>query len=278
MRNLFILLLATTFIAISSNGKSMGNTPDNAWKFDSLTVSKRVYVDNDETKDGMLIDLNFVYPVSVSGNLNLKEIQNIFACIIVGKPDFRGTPHEAMNKVQADYTADAEELAGIHATEDSDFPHFSNYEYNRSSKISMETESLVTASIYDYTYTGGAHGLYGVSYYNIDKKTGTLIKEEQLFVPGYKDKLAVLIQNEISRRNNLHDDEEEIGLLVDLQDVGPNDNFYFGNEGIVYVYNIYEITPYAQGIVEITIPYDQVTPLVNKPYLSVIRNLRQELK
>jgi len=273
MKNLFTLLIATAFVAISCNSKDINNS-QNSWKFDSLTVSKKVYINNDSTKDGMLIELNLVYPTSVSGNLNLKKTQNVFARIMLATSDFQGTPQEAFDKILTDYTSDAEELAKEMENEDSEFTRFSDFEYNKSCKLSMETEELITVASSDYSYTGGAHGLFGVGYYNIDKNTGDLIDEEQFFKSGYKEKLAALIQNAIEERNNSSDDENSIELLDDLKNVKPNRNFYFSNEGIVYVYNIYEIAPYSQGTVEVTVPYIQISSLINDKYLPIIENLK----
>jgi hypothetical protein len=116
MRSTFVLFLATAFLALSCNSKNTEKSSGDTWKFDSLTVSKRVHINNDVTKDGMLIKFNFVYPTSVSGNLNLKEVQNIFACIILGKYDFQGTPQEAFNQALAESTTDAEGLANLQKT------------------------------------------------------------------------------------------------------------------------------------------------------------------
>lgn len=275
MKTFFIFLLSAFILSISCYGKNIDNSKGDTWKFDSLYVSKKVYIDNDATKDGMSINFNFIYPVSVSGNVDLKKVQNIFANIIFGKKDFQGTPQEAFDKILADYTSDAEEMAKDMEDEDSDFPRFSNFEYNRSSNIKTETELLLTIYAAGHSYTGGAHGSYGVFYYTIDKKSGDLIEEEQLFKPGYKEKVATLIQNVIEERNNSMEEGDEIGLLVDLNEVMPNGNFYFSNEGIVYVYNIYEIAPYAQGMTEITVPYSQISSLINSKYLPIIENLKQ---
>ncbi len=280
MKNTFILFLTTVLLATSCNSKNTENSSGDTWKFDSLTVDKRVHINNDVTKDGMLIRFNFVYPTSVSGNLSLKEVQNVFACIITGKYDFQGTPQEAFDLALAGSTTDAEELAKEMESEDVDFPRFSNFEFMRSSNISMDTKDVITVATSDYSYTGGAHGMHGTGYQNIDKRSGTLIKEGQFFKPDYTDKLAVLIQDEIERRNNIkpENEEEAIPLLEDVKDVKPNGNFYFTKDGVVYAYNIYEIAPYSQGIVEITIPYERITPLVNNQYLQIIENLKQELK
>jgi hypothetical protein len=51
----------------------------------------------------------------------------------------------------------------------------------RSSEISMDTKDVITVAISDYSYIGGAHGMRGTGYRNIDKRSGTLIKEDLFF-------------------------------------------------------------------------------------------------
>lgn len=274
MKKIFMLFLFVFFIAISTNGKNIENINENSWRFDSLTVSKKVYIQNDTTREGMLIDLSLVYPVSVPERLDLQKVQNTFASVFLGIGDFKGTVQVAFDETLANCTTDAVELAKSIEDSDLDPDHFSYYELFRQSKIGYETANLITVAYADYSYTGGAHGIYSTVYYNIDKRNGELITEEQLFIPDYKDKLAQLIQDEIERRNTSLVEEDMIGLYVDLRDVKSNKNFYFSDRGIVYAYNIYEITPYVQGIVEVTIPYDKVMPLIDNQYLTIIKEMK----
>ena len=44
-------------------------------------------------------------------------------------------------------------------------------------------------------------------------------------------------------------------------------------EGILFVYNIYEIAPYALGITSVLVPYDTLKPLLNTDYLIIKEQL-----
>lgn len=41
-------------------------------------------------------------------------------------------------------------------------------------------------------------------------------------------------------------------------DIAPTENFYLDKDGITFYYNVYDITPYAMGPVEIKIPYEMM--------------------
>jgi len=245
------------------------------WKFDSLSISRRVHIDNDTLKDGMMINLKLVYPVSVPESLNLKEVQNVFSCFFLGDKSFTGTPEEAFEKQLNAYIAEAELYAEVFKKEENGpYETLSNFVESEYCSIAANTEYLITIYHSSDFYTGGAHGGFGVNYLNIDKRDGTTIAESQLFKSGYESELALLIQDVIIQRNSSPDEDEHIGLLVDIETVKPNRNFLFSDEGLTYIYNIYEITPYVQGIVEIVIPYVQLIPLIDERYFPVVQSFK----
>jgi hypothetical protein len=47
---------------------------------------------------------------------------------------------------------------------------------------------------------------------------------------------------------------------VNLEEVVPNGNFGLFEEGVEWLYQPYEVGPYALGIVSATIPWNQLTP------------------
>lgn len=244
------------------------------WKFDSLTIGRRVHIDNDTAKDGMKIAIGFVYPVSVPDNVDLEKVQNSFSRFFLGRKDFTGTPQGAFNELLELYVSDGEMYANYYKKgEASTSVSLSSYQSSSACHIYTENEYLITLEEYNSTYTGGAHGLFNYSYLNIDKRNGEEITENKLFKPGYEDRLAALIQQVIEKRNESPDEFTHIDLLVDLKEVKPNQNFYFTQEGITYEYNIYEITPYSQGDVGVLLPYKQVLPLINETYLPLVQSL-----
>jgi hypothetical protein len=57
-------------------------------------------------------------------------------------------------------------------------------------------------------------------------------------------------------------------------EVAPTENFYLTKEGITFYYNVYDITPYAMGPVEIHLPYPVVAHLLgSSPVVKELRDL-----
>lgn len=261
-------------LSISQGGRSLRIAE--GWRFDTLVFDNRIHIDNDTAKDGMKIEIDFEYPIAVPEGINLQKIQHCFAQIFLGKDDFRGTPHDAFDTIVNNYTFDAVQYGIDWEQEENEFIDFSIFEQTKSVSIEHISKYLVTVSSGHYQFLGGAHGAYFLSYDNIDLRDGSIITEEQLFASDYSEKLDALIQKEVTRRNDSPDEDEHIALLVDTEEIKPNRNFFFSEEGIVYIYNQYEISPYVQGVVEIIVPYDEIKPLINQKYMEIIENIQSE--
>jgi len=124
-------------------------------------------------------------------------------------------------------------------------------------------EKILSYSYEQYAFMGGAHGGSNRYFYNFDLSNGHILKESDLFIDNYKQPLTELIKQCIV------EDNAEIESVADLDEldfwedaIKPNGNFYISDEGIVYVFNPYEIAPYSTGQTEVTLPYDRLKVLL----------------
>ncbi len=285
----FFLLLIITAIHYSCNAgnKENSNTtdiiqpqlvtndslPPSEWSFDSLSVEKKLHIDNDTSKFGVSIDVFMRFPISVPANASLEKIQKTFAMVFDGKESRALTPKESFDEVLKKTTADAQDYLKDF---DSEYPSYADYDINMGNSIDYISQDIIVTSVGYYTYTGGAHGNYNIQHYNIDIHNGDIVTEKLLFKDNYKEKLASLIQSKVNDMNSSPDESEHISLLVEINEIQPNDNFYFSNDGLVYVYNQYEISPYAQGIPEILLPYNEVAPIIKEQYQYILKNITKE--
>ena len=112
-----------------------------------------------------------------------------------------------------------------------------------------------------YSFRGGAHGIQTVTNTVFDAKTGSQLTEADLFAPGYEAPVAALIQASIQA--SMEKEDPELLQLVNLEAAVPNGNFGLHEEGVEWIYQPYEVGPYALGIVTATIPWEDL-----KPYLK----------
>ena len=115
-----------------------------------------------------------------------------------------------------------------------------------------------------YEYTGGAHGNNYLIIRNYDLYTEGLVTEEDLFRPDYFEPLHKLLVAALINQTEEASTERELKKLgYSIEDIVPNDNFSVSAEGITYVYNPYEIAPYAMGRTHIFLPWDTIQNLLS---------------
>ncbi len=120
-------------------------------------------------------------------------------------------------------------------------PWFINYVV----ELASESDSLVTFISDLEEYTGGAHGNKAIFYHNLHRTSG--------------EKLAL---------NDLYDADEQtlIGNMLSASidstrvlfspNFYPNNNFILSKDSITFLFNPYEIAPYSEGVIQLTLPRD----------------------
>lgn len=121
-------------------------------------------------------------------------------------------------------------------------------------------------------YEGGAHGQYMVYGVNFDAGTGKLLRAADIA----KDKDAfreicvqeMLRQCESLKAQGVLFEEEMIapGLREVLESKMEGDEWYFTENGIRFISNVYEIAPYAAGNIDFDIPYEMIEEELKEEY------------
>lgn len=109
-------------------------------------------------------------------------------------------------------------------------------------------------------FSGGAHGYYNILYKNFDLKKNKSIELEDIF-----NNISEMDWN-IILTNHFDNDEQKDMLLVNK--IPVNHNFYFNQRDITFVYNQYEITAYAAGVVEISVPFSEVRTYLKPEFIK----------
>ena len=112
-------------------------------------------------------------------------------------------------------------------------------------------------------FEGGAHGIRQRLVMNFDPKTGRLIQLSDLFVQGFEYPLNDLLLAKLmqmTKAKSLDELHEQDYLLT--MDIYAPQNFVLGNDEITFIYNPYEIAPYAKGNTELTLSYKELEKLL----------------
>ncbi|MCR5024910.1 MAG: RsiV family protein [Lachnospiraceae bacterium] len=110
------------------------------------------------------------------------------------------------------------------------------------------------------SYMGGAHGMYGLFGNNYHTSDGSAIELSEVVkdMDRLKKDLADKLNKEYADAGFFDDPETALQAYGDNAEAGEiHFNWVLENEGITFIFNPYEIAPYAAGQQIVTIRYDE---------------------
>lgn len=128
--------------------------------------------------------------------------------------------------------------------------------------------NVATFKIDSYSYNAGAaHGMYHTEYVNFDLSQKKRISLQDALVKGAEPKVVSQLYD--ANATWLSDHQIERNKLQ------LSDNFYYGVKGIVFVYPLYELASYAEGMTELVLPYPVSQSLFKAQYLPSLPNYKK---
>lgn len=150
-----------------------------------------------------------------------------------------------------------------------------SYEFSNSFGPSYQTDKLLTYFFSSYVYLGGAHGGSLGSGQSFDANTGQKLTADNIFLPDKKSELTDLVREALWQQY-FKEDCEEGATLADVLLINPAKLELpatpplFSDEGLVFIYQQYEIAPYAAGMPACVLPYSAVKPLMSDKAAGLI--------
>lgn len=124
-------------------------------------------------------------------------------------------------------------------------------------------KGLVLMGLEADTFTGGAHGLPTYFYYVFDLQNKKSLKVDDVVIAGKKSALEQKLKLKYEAYLRQND--------IDPQDWGWDfvltDNFTFNQEGMTFLYQPYEITPYVMGLPTLELSYQELSGVILPKYL-----------
>ncbi len=143
-----------------------------------------------------------------------------------------------------------------------------DYAFNYFTSFLYADKNIISVSISSYEYTGGAHGYGGQIYYIYNLHTAKLLSESLASIIANKDNadLVALLQSKLAANYKQSD-------FFDFDNIRLNDNYYIDDSGVHFLYNPYEIAPYALGQISVSFTFDELKPYVDQmsPFYYLFR-------
>lgn len=231
------------------------NYPLGSYKFDLLTYTDSLKSNSKSTETPEAI-ISYTYQ---KANQNFKEAQWINAQIhqilnII--PENNNMPN-AIKKVADQYLKDR----ALELKEEEFKVHFNSA---TELKVVYNSKGYVILSDLISEYTGGAHGNYGSTLSCFDVEHQKKMQLEDL-VKIDSNELQVLLETNFRKQFKLRPAEGLNNVLFDNY-LKANNNFYFNDSGLLFLYNPYEIASFAQGQIIVFISYQELKDKINPSF------------
>ena len=118
-----------------------------------------------------------------------------------------------------------------------------------------QKEKLATFAISFYDYEGGAHGIEGNRYFTIDLTTRHILTLNDLFNEKDLPKVKKLLWEQYNNSN------KEYEPVIEADSFNLSNNIYLDSRGIHFIYDVYEIAPYAAGEQDLLLYFGQLEEL-----------------
>ncbi|QDO93373.1 DUF3298 and DUF4163 domain-containing protein [Formosa sediminum] len=139
----------------------------------------------------------------------------------------------------------------------SQFPDSSQeWEAQIDGEVIYNSPEVISISLTTYSNTGGAHGILVITFLNFNAQTGALLTTSKLFrnKEEFTTFASPYFKDEIAEREDMYLEPDNFILP---QNIG------YSPDGLILLYNTYEIAPYATGITEFVIPYNEANSYLN---------------
>jgi hypothetical protein len=163
------------------------------------------------------------------------------------------TEKEAQGAVGPSLESAAKHFFELYYADNDKSAYYSAWEWTTSSEVLFLSREILSLSIENNNYTGGAHPNMYAIFLNFDLNTGKKIRLKDLV----KDMKALekLARDAFYRAKGFSDEEVSV-MVADRQiNFAFPENFGITTEGLYFFYNTYEAGSYAEGPVDFVLSW-----------------------
>jgi hypothetical protein len=152
----------------------------------------------------------------------------------------------------------------------SEFPDaFQSWIIERTGEVKLNKGNILSIDFMEYSYTGGAHPNTVVVFKNYNLSNGEEITLDEIISPDKQTELTKVGEAEFRKLKELTSEADlgQAGFWFENNEFYLNDNFLITDSSLVFYYNSYEITAYAFGPTELSIPFSKIKSFVEEKSL-----------
>lgn len=202
--------------------------------------------------NGCKIEFRFATIANAAKSPALRSIEAANAGYFFELEDFGGTARQAVDSAIRQIAAEM--------LPDSVEQTMGTYEISAEAEVTV-TDSLVTYIISRWSFTGGAHGMYGMECHTYSLAGGDELSSADLFSEQQLHGMKTLLRKKLYEQYGADSDEELAAQGFFPEYISLTENFQVTPEGITFYYNPYDLGCYALGAVEVTMTREELENL-----------------
>ena len=143
-------------------------------------------------------------------------------------------------------------------------------DFNQDWNISIDTElknkddEIISILSSVESYLGGAHGNHWNDFLNFDARNGKMITWKDLITDEIRFTKIAEADFRLERKLPTNADLEREGYFFDEGVFKLPENIGFSEQGVILIYNPYEVAPYSMGSIEFIIPWEEIRSITTK--------------
>ncbi|CAM4204335.1 DUF3298 and DUF4163 domain-containing protein [Paenibacillus alkaliterrae] len=169
-------------------------------------------------------------------------------------PHVSGGPSEAAdNKINKKIHETVQQLVNSQGSLDDPRAQMIGYYEQKTNE-----KDYLSLSLFNYAYTGGAHGLTLQESLTFKQSTGQTFTLEQLFKPGsdYVKRISAIVSAQIKAR--------AIDTLEPFTAIRPDQDYYVADRSLVIYFQLYELAAYVYGFLYFPISVYELQDIINE--------------
>lgn len=242
------ILAATTIFACSSQEK----TPI---EFGEVTVNKTFTLSNEKDAPKSEITLQVIYAKNSDNRAKLINNTIEEELFTMTNLTLQQAADSFANERGKNYLNDFKELYEKDTNTEERGTWFNN-QYDIKTRVEQTADTIINYIAEIESYDGGAHGSFIKSVINFNINTGKRMTLNDVLLPGYERRLNEILLDKLIKKTDSKDinDLKEKGFLYSM-DMCPSEYYQINDKGITFIYNQYEIAPYAAGLTELNLSW-----------------------
>ena len=273
-RNLVLSVMATCLVSCFLLSGCNGQKQIDSETVKTVKVEEQAHLQDDTVSPACKITIDYSYLAeSDAADSIAQRINRTIQAHVLGKEYIRMNPEVAVDSFKNTYINNYRKDVNEFYQEDikngtpkDELPTWYNYEYGLTTHFSEGKEGILNFIVETFEYTGGAHPNSWNKWMNFEKNTGKLLALKDVFMAGSEKPMSDMLLEELITEMATRLEDSSITSLEGLQNAGilnstnmyVPDNFLLEKEKVSFLYNKYDIAPYAVGVITLSLPYTSV--------------------